>query len=266
MFPGMLSRGIVLVTLVKFALGHAGRIQSCFEILPVTHVCSAIWHPSMWGYNVTTEMFPYDNRPVVPLQNMPFDQWWFVSTCQCTCSRTSELTNLCSTTTSATHLIQKTSWNSLPVNPLSCKYPATKDIQTIMLLPRGVFRRDSVYNLSYLPSASRGDIRDPNSDHTCPGQPTTAIHANNQQDVAGCAIAIAYKSNVNDVKPEDFVIFTVNWMCPWYLKTTFQVPIGMPACPDGGCICAWFWIHNVSCRHPFSERRCSLVMSAGQRL
>ncbi|PSR74237.1 hypothetical protein PHLCEN_2v9981 [Hermanssonia centrifuga] len=97
---------------------------------------------------------------------------------------------------------------------------------------------------SYYASSPGGDNRDLSSNLTCPGQPTTAIHANNQADVAGCAIAIAYKSDINDVQPEDFAIFTVNYMCPWFLETTFQIPADMPACPEGGCICAWNWIHK----------------------
>ena len=31
----------------------------------------------MFGFNVTSEMFSYDNRPVAPLMHMPFDKWWF---------------------------------------------------------------------------------------------------------------------------------------------------------------------------------------------
>ena len=38
---------------------------------------SAIFHPSMWGFNVTAQDYPYDNRPVSPLADMTFDQWWF---------------------------------------------------------------------------------------------------------------------------------------------------------------------------------------------
>ena len=90
-----------------------------------------------------------------------------------------------------------------------------------------------------------GDIRDQNSNLACPGQPTTAIHANDINDAAGCALAIAYKSDFNDVQPEDFVVFSVVHTCPWYLNNAFQVPADMPACPNGKCICAFFWIHNV---------------------
>jgi hypothetical protein len=93
--------------------------------------------------------------------------------------------------------------------------------------------------------STSGDIRDPNSNLACPGQPTTVIHANNIDDAAGCALGIAYKSDFNDVQPEDFVIFSVVHTCPWYLQNTFQVPENMPACPDDKCICGFFWIHNV---------------------
>lgn len=60
----------------------------------------------------------------------------------------------------------------------------------------------------------------------------------------GCALAIAYKSDVHDVQPDDFTIFSVNHTCVWYQNTAFNVP-SLPACPEGGCHCAWFWIHSV---------------------
>lgn len=43
------------------------------------------------------------------------------------------------------------------------------------------------------------------------------------------------------------MIFSVIHTCPWFLNNTFQVPENMPACPNGRCICGFFWIHNV-CR------------------
>ena len=63
-------------------------------------------------------------------------------------------------------------------------------------------------------------------------------------DLKGCALAITYESDVSKVKPEDFTIFSVNHTCVWYKDTDFQVPARMPPCPEGGCICAWFWIHS----------------------
>ena len=63
-------------------------------------------------------------------------------------------------------------------------------------------------------------------------------------DLKGCALAITYQSDVNNVQPENFTVFSVNHTCVWYEMTDFQVPARMPPCPDGGCICAWFWIHS----------------------
>ena len=60
----------------------------------------------------------------------------------------------------------------------------------------------------------------------------------------GCALAIAYKSDVNDLQPDDFVVFSVNHTCVWYLNTAFSIP-QLPACPDGGCHCTFNWIHSV---------------------
>jgi hypothetical protein len=41
-------------------------------------------------------------------------------------------------------------------------------------------------------------------------------------DLGGCALAIAYKSDANDVQPEDFVVFSVNHQCIWTRFTDFQ--------------------------------------------
>lgn len=82
------------------------------------------------------------------------------------------------------------------------------------------------------------------SNSPCPGAPLSAFHTTGQSDVKGCALAIAYQSDVNALQPEDFSIFSVNQTCVWYLNTEFSVP-KLPACPEGGCHCAWFWIHSV---------------------
>jgi hypothetical protein len=80
-------------------------------------------------------------------------------------------------------------------------------------------------------------------------------------DLGGCALAIAYKSDVNDVKPEDMVVFSVNHQCIWTRYTDFPgklipccgsvqvtdivvVPAKMPPCPNGKCVCAWLWQHR----------------------
>ena len=161
----------------------------------------------MFGFNVTFDTFPYDNRPVAPLMDMTFDQWWFHG-----------------------HL-------GYPPNPgdvfqLPAGRPATAEIAC----NKGA--------TSYFASSDGGDIR--NGDDPCPGSPPEVYHTTGIDDVTGCGLAIAYKSDVREVQPEDFTVFSVNHTCVWHRFTDFQVPARMPPCPAGGCLCAWFWIHSVS--------------------
>ena len=74
--------------------------------------------PSMWGYHVRFEDFPYDNRPVAPLQQYTFDQWWFVSVVHSTMSCRSQIPTvspLISTVTWALPLQKASSLSSPPV-------------------------------------------------------------------------------------------------------------------------------------------------------
>ncbi|KAH9850354.1 hypothetical protein C2E23DRAFT_323648 [Lenzites betulinus] len=166
----------------------------------------AMWHPSMYGFNVTDQTFSYDNRPQVPLYNMPFSQWWFHGHIDYPPNEGDffDLTAGGTVTTS-----------------LSCDKGATP----------------------YYASSQGGDVGF-GSDSPCPGAPLSEFHTTGIDDVKGCALAIAYKSDVHDVQPDDFAIFSVNQTCVWYQNTTFEVP-NLPACPEGGCHCAWFWIHSI---------------------
>lgn len=67
------------------------------------------------------------------------------------------------------------------------------------------------------------------------GTDQSAIHANNINDLGGCALAIAYESDATQVQPEDFTVFSVNQTCVWEKDTVFQVPADMPPCPNGKC-------------------------------
>lgn len=179
----------------------------------------AIWTPSMWGFNVTSTTFPYDNRPVVPLKNMTFQEWWFHG-----------------------HLSHPP--NDGDIFSLPAGSPATIEIAC----NKGA--------TSFFASSEGGDIRDPSDpNNVCPGSPPTEYHTLGLNDVQGCSLAIAYESDVNNVKPTDFTVFSVNKTCVWSRFTDFSVPKRMPACPSGGCICAFFWIHAVG--HPFFIMLCN---------
>ena len=64
------------------------------------------------------------------------------------------------------------------------------------------------------------------------------LHTQNQSNAAGTAFAIAYKSDIHSVTLDDLVVFTVAPNTPYKVTTSYDVPADMPACPDGGCICA----------------------------
>ncbi|KAI0749618.1 hypothetical protein C8Q80DRAFT_635313 [Daedaleopsis nitida] len=171
----------------------------------------SIWHPSMYGFNVTDSTFPYDNRPVVPLMDMTFDQWWFHG-----------------------HL-------DYPPNPgdffeLPVGQPATAELACNKGLT------------SYWAS-SEGHTDLQTGDNPCTSDdgsfPSGAMHTTGFDDLKGCALAIAYESDPKKIQPEDFAVFSVNQTCVWNRFTDFQVPERMPPCPEDGCHCAFFWIHSI---------------------
>jgi hypothetical protein len=168
----------------------------------------ALFHPSMYGFNVTDKTFDYDNRPVVPIKNMNFQKWWFHN-----------------------HL-------DYPPNDGDIfELPAGKPATAELACTRGA--------TSYHEGVDGGDIRDPNNpNNPCPGAPVAEYHTTGLDDVKGCALAISYKNDARQVQPEDFVVFSVNQTCVWNRFTDFSVPERMPPCPEGGCTCAWFWIHS----------------------
>ena len=69
---------------------------------------------------------------------------------------------------------------------------------------------------------SSGDQRK-NDNSPCPGQPMSQYHTTGENDLGGCALAISYKSNAKDVKPEDLAVFSVNQKCVWEHWTPFDV-------------------------------------------
>lgn len=167
----------------------------------------------MWGFNVTDQDFSYDNRPVAPLMNFTFEQWWFHG-----------------------HL-------DYPPNDGDIfELPAGQNATAQLACNKGA--------TDFFASSDGGDIRDPNDEQNpCPGSPISEFHTQGIDDVKGCALAIAYTDNVTSIQPEDFTVFSINQTCVWSRNTTFEVPERMPPCPAGGCTCAWFWIHSV-CTHP----------------
>lgn len=50
---------------------------AALALVPAAYAHLSIYNPCMYGFNVTQEMFPFDNRPVAPLMYRSFDDWWW---------------------------------------------------------------------------------------------------------------------------------------------------------------------------------------------
>ncbi|KAK0186079.1 hypothetical protein F5146DRAFT_936667 [Armillaria mellea] len=91
------------------------------------------------------------------------------------------------------------------------------------------------------------------------------LHAQNESMAAGTAFAISYTSDISAVNEDNLVVFTVAPKTPWKLVASYDVPAAMPACPDGGCICAVSALNNCCgipnmYMHPF---RCTVTGATG---
>jgi hypothetical protein len=171
----------------------------------------SIYVPSMWGQerdNINS------NLACQPLENYDFNDWW---------------------------------WHGQK----SLNDPPTKGVVT-SLPAGGTFDFETTGNKAYT-TMGRGlcspnhdgnprDAPDP-WDNGWGGACSANVHAPLHSEVSGCSLGIAYKSNQADVRPEDFVIFSVVHDCIARSLQVYDIP-ALPACPNGLCMCAWFWIHN----------------------
>lgn len=169
----------------------------------------SIWVPSMWGSEPGN---PNANWAVQPLQDLSFNDWWWHGA---------------------------KSRNDPPPPNVITELPAggTYDFE-ITGNKRFTSMGDGLW---HAPGRSPRDIPDPWSNDMNGG--SSNIHAPTHADVAGCALGIAYKSDMNSVQPSDFVIMSVVHDCIARQLQAFDIP-ALPACPGGKCICGWFWIHN----------------------
>ncbi|KAI0090264.1 hypothetical protein BDY19DRAFT_992477 [Irpex rosettiformis] len=182
-------------------------LATTLPLLPLVSGHASIFTNGTWGLHVTQQTRDWDARLVAPLYGLTFDKWWFHG-----------------------------ALDDPPPDGDFTYLPAggTATLQIACDIGFTEKWRDG----------PGGDNRRYNDPSACPGQATTIIHANNRQDVAGTALAITYKSDVNSVQPEDFTIISVLHDSVWNLWNDYQIPAGLQQCPEGGCICAWFWIHR----------------------
>jgi hypothetical protein len=72
-----------------------------------------------------------------------------------------------------------------------------------------------------------------------------AMHTYNQSSAAGTALAISYQSSLSQVTLENLVVFSVLENTPWKRLAVYDIPAALPACPPGGCTCAWLWLPGI---------------------
>ncbi|ELU37011.1 proteasome regulatory subunit 12 [Rhizoctonia solani AG-1 IA] len=156
--------------------------KSLFAVLPLVGLARAIFHKSVWGMNVTQTNSPQYGRD-----------------------------------NRAVAPLRQLSFNQWWFHGHLDQPPHPEDI---MELPAGgkVTTEIScdIGATSLWPWGPGGDHQAGNN--PCPNSFTEHIH----NDLGGCALAIAYKSEASEVKPEDFVVFSVNHRCVWDRFTDFQ--------------------------------------------
>jgi len=76
----------------------------------------------------------------------------------------------------------------------------------------------------------------------------------------GTALAIAYTSDVGSLQPNDMTIISVNYNSVWEREISYDIPAGLPPCPEGGCLCTWNWIHQASDQEGYGEEIVSLTL------
>lgn len=72
------------------------------------------------------------------------------------------------------------------------------------------------YTSYWKSSEGTTDLRD-GSGRACGNGDPLSVHATSINDVKGSGLAIAYKDNFADVKPEDFVMFSIKTDSPWFM-------------------------------------------------
>lgn len=171
-----------------------------------------------------------NNDPVNPMWNLPKKDWWFHHTNQCDefPPAPGEFLEIPAGGSFTVEIASNRAFTTLSYNS---KYTSQ--------WPDGAYHPDgySAKTPGGAKFSSEGCITAPN------------MHTQNQSMAAGTAFAISYQSDISKVTAENLAVFSVRYHTPWKRITSYDVPANMPACPAGGCICAWGWVPN-GCGEP----------------
>jgi hypothetical protein len=203
-------------------------IQSSIILLILvsrSYAHTAAWHPAMWCFGGTdpTVDDQNTNTAVNPLYQLSFDDFWFQRGRGC-----------------------------LAAPPAAGEYldlPAGGTVTMELAHNRG----QTSYSFNGAYTSEWPDGQQHPEDWAGPGygsndgqehciQDDGAMHTEAQATAGGTALAIAYKSDIDDVQLEDLVVFSTAPNTPWKRLTDYDRPAQMPLCPEDGCICAWVWV------------------------
>ncbi|KAF2459869.1 hypothetical protein BDY21DRAFT_413702 [Lineolata rhizophorae] len=165
------------------------------------------------------------NDPVVPLYQLSMEDWWFQ-------------------------------------HDRGCDLAPPPEDEFLELPAGGSFEVELAHNQAFTTLSFDGEFTsewpdggDHPEDWHGPGSPPDciqedgALHVQNESMAAGTAFAISYHSELSEVTLENLAVFTVRLHTPWKRVTSYDVPAAMPACPLGGCTCAWLWVPD-GCGEP----------------
>lgn len=184
----------------------------------------AAWSKGMFCKNdLSTTDQPNAALAIQPLYNQTFANWWFHGPCINYPPPSGEFLNIPANGNFTVEIAANRAFTTLSYN--GAKSSAWPD---------GKAHPDN-YNTNNVdpmfPLTSTGCLSSPN------------LHAHNVSDAAGTAFAISYNNDITKAQVSDFTVFSVLQNTPWKRIATYQVP-NLPACPTGGCLCAWAWIPN----------------------
>ncbi|KAI6101922.1 hypothetical protein F5141DRAFT_1218128 [Pisolithus sp. B1] len=194
----------------------------------------AAWDPSMYCFNGTTpgQVNYNTNDAVNPLWNLAQSDYWFhhVNNASFTCDQFPPAPG---------DFLELPAGGSFTVQIAGNRGDTTFSFngEYATEWTDGQNHTGSTDTLTQATYSSAGCIVDPN------------IHTQNETMASGTAFAISYNSELSQVTLDNLVVFTVRQNTPWQRVTSYDVPSAMPACPSGGCICAWVWIPN-GCGEP----------------
>jgi len=202
---------------------HLVAAAALFTFVTSVSAHSVAWAKGMYCQNgLSNEDDPQASEPANPLFNLTREEWFWHGECRNFPPPASEYLEIPAGGSFTVEIAENRAFTTM-----------SYDRKYLSEWGDGENHPDdySILNLGPNAHASTQDcIESPN------------IHAKSQRDAAGTVFAIAYESDLAKLTIADLVVFTVAPNTPFMRLASYEVPALMPACPPGGCLCAWGWV------------------------